>query len=143
MAKPSILHSIGNGESTIFWQDPWLRPCFILKEQHGVRPIYNMGLDHSVKVSSFIRSGHWNLPPTPHPTSADMLDIWDLINSTQIPLHCTEDQYIWTADDKGMFSISSAANLHYRNLLTPDWVSLTWFQGCITGTRFSLGCISV
>lgn len=102
LAKPSILHSIGNGENTLFWIGPLIRPVFILKDHFGSRTIYNMGLAESVEVSNFINNGIWNLPS---PSSAEMSDILDLI--TQIHLLCTQRRTLLSGLlKKGTCSIS-------------------------------------
>lgn len=126
--KLHTIHAIGNGANTSFWRDPWLLPGFILLEQFGHLPIYDLGLGRNVKVCDLICDGVWNLPP---PASQTLSGIWTMIRNISLPLCCTKGEILWTGDDQGILSIASALNHHLLNIPEPSWVQLVWFPGCI------------
>ncbi|XXG82820.1 hypothetical protein AAC387_Pa10g0707 [Persea americana] len=128
LALPHIKFLIGNGHTTHFWTNPWL-PGGQLKDWFGSRAMYDLGLGEDFRVSTFIVHAVWNLPP---PTSAALMDIFHLI-----PQECQiwidfEDEIVWTLEEKGVFSLSSAYNLVCS---IPNqqvgWTSSIWFKGGI------------
>lgn len=95
---------IGRGDSTLFWLDPCLTGGRLIY-RFGRREFYGLSLGEVIKVNHFIRDGLWILPPA---TSNELIDIFDLIQSSALPSPGFEDEVIWKAAENGDFSLRSA-----------------------------------
>lgn len=100
------MHCVGNGANTLFCLDPWLKTGFILLEQYGYRPIYDLCLGPYVKVCNFIRNGGWVMVASSCKIKSSFRHLG---NDPEFaaPILETEDEIVWIADESGVFSIAS------------------------------------
>ena len=61
VAKPLLIHQIGNGEHTSLWFDNWL-PMGSLMDNYPERLVYDAAININAKVSAIIRGLEWDWP---------------------------------------------------------------------------------
>lgn len=72
---------------------------------YGERAVNDLGNGRNVKVSQFIENGIWKVPKN---ATHELMDICNLICSTQGPACEFEDEVICTASENGSFTLGSA-----------------------------------
>lgn len=119
---------IENGHNTNFWIDPWLNGGR-LKDCHGARVIYDMGMGDDIKVSRFIQNDGWHFLIR---RSHDLMDIFQDIPNEIVPWSRFDDEIVWTLKEHGQLSLKSSYNL-ICNILNQQlqWTSAIWFKGSI------------
>lgn len=75
-----------------------------------------MGLNRNMTVNLFICNGQWS---PPYASTPALSSLWHSIASIRLPLTDVEDQIIWAADQKCVFSTSSAIDSSFLNSNSP------------------------
>ncbi|XP_020259485.1 uncharacterized protein LOC109835933 [Asparagus officinalis] len=116
-ALKCIMKSIGNGETTSLWFDPWLQEGRIIELLHYLTPQHTDTTTWT--VSRIIQNSQWNIIlPCLNP----------LISSiTNISVSGQKDQWIWLHTGDGDFSFSSAWNQVRTSYDKFELYNVVWF----------------
>ena len=125
---PHIKLLAGNGHQIKFWTDPWVNGGR-LKDCHGDRAVYDLGVGPDINVPQFIQNHRWKFPT---PTSNALMDIFQTIPNEIEPWPNFNDGLVWTLQEHGNFTLKSPHNLVCRKWdQTLQRPSMIWFTGCI------------
>lgn len=128
IAMPHIKLLVGNGHQIKFWTDPWVNGGR-LKDCHGDRAVYDLGVGPDINVPQFIQNHRWKFPT---PTSNALMDIFQTIPNEIEPWPNFNDGLVWTLQEHGNFTLKSPHNLVCRKWdQTLQRPSMIWFTGCI------------
>ena len=128
IAMPHIKLLAGNGHQIKFWTDPWVNGGR-LKDCHGDRAVYDLGVGPDINVPQFIQNHRWRFPT---PTSNALMDIFQTIPNEIEPWPNFNDGLVWTLQEHGNFTLKSPRNLVCRKWdQTLQRPSMIWFTGCI------------
>ncbi|KAJ6952190.1 hypothetical protein NC653_041365 [Populus alba x Populus x berolinensis] len=129
--------TIGNGSLTHLWYDYWLPEGKRLIDTHQLRTLTATGLPWNAKVSNIITDGHWQFPMETTSLHAQ----WNSINFHPKPFH--DDQWVWTGQPSGKFTIHSAWELLRDRRPLNTLHLLLWFKGHIPRQSFILWLASM
>ncbi|KAF6170873.1 hypothetical protein GIB67_015825 [Kingdonia uniflora] len=121
ITKPFIGWIIGNGVKIDFWRDSWASD--IPSREHIDLP-QQLWKHCKARVSDFINSDGWNIPPDISLALFVMrIDISSIPCSPNV-----EDTQIWKPDIHGDFSIKNAFENTINHLATAWWWRFTWHK---------------
>lgn len=133
----SVVHhhikvSIGNGKTASLWHDNWTN-LGSLANRYGTRVMYDSGLSKDATVSVIIKDALWAFPIT---QTLELNEIRSSLRSLPAPIRGKEDQYIWTLNPSGNFTISSLWNHLRTSFPKVFWSKWIWFPGHIPKCSF-------
>nr|TKR85033.1 hypothetical protein D5086_0000251720 [Populus alba] len=108
-----------------------------LIDTHQLRTLTATGLPWNAKVSNIITDGHWQFPMETTSLHAQ----WNSINFHPKPFH--DDQWVWTGQPSGKFTIHSAWELLRDRRPLNTLHLLLWFKGHIPRQSFILWLASM
>ena len=121
VAKPLLIHRIGNGEHTYLWFDNWL-PTGPLLDHYPERIVYDAALNINAKVSEIIRGLEWNWPISHSP---DLDEVRTMLSTFSSPSGNT-DNVRWSITPNGAFNTSLLwDHLRAHNSIVP-WHNIVW-----------------
>ena len=122
LAETFLNYSLGNGENTLFFLDPWLnhQPLML---RVGDRLQQDLACDTACKASHFICDRRWTLPPA---TTIEMHDLW--LDILRTPINGDRDDITWVLHDKG-FSLHSAWDAIHEHGPRLPWARFIWSWG--------------
>lgn len=129
--KTHICYSVGNGQKTNLWHDPWL-PQGSLVDQFGQAIIRQSGRGENCKVAHLIGNGSWDLWP---PTSYEVSQAWNQIKDQPLSAN-EEDEIFWKHSPSGEFTVKSAWEVLRQPSQKWDLHRLVWNNKCIPKMSF-------
>lgn len=122
LCRRGLSHVVGNGASTLFWQDKWCTPFPLCHSVIGPFPANEL----KKKVSSYYKDGYWDFSFLPFVLPCQVMNI---ILSYSFPNCPREDKVIWPYTSNGRFNTSSASTFlqsTYPDSLQPNSPDLSW-----------------
>ncbi|KAF6163755.1 hypothetical protein GIB67_008589 [Kingdonia uniflora] len=103
VAKTMVCHLLGDGNKTLFWQDPW-HPGGILMNSFPGGLKYDSTLPFNALVSNVVTEGKWAVPH--HISCSIPYAIIDLVQTVSIS-HNKEDHIVWLPTPNGFYTMPS------------------------------------
>ncbi|KAF5177330.1 RNA-directed DNA polymerase (reverse transcriptase)-related family protein, partial [Thalictrum thalictroides] len=120
--KKYTRYQVANGKSTHIFHDPWTA-AGRLTETISRSERRSSGLREGDKVDKLIVNGHWRLPNT---LSAQLREVWEEVENTEIHRMEAEDRVIWTPGPRGNFLISTAYAVLRCRGPQQEWTKAAW-----------------
>jgi hypothetical protein len=121
----AVTFSIGNGQKTSFWHDPWLDSCCIA----DLAPtLYKCCTLRKISVGQALTGKKWLRHfkrDLPHEAILQFLQLYARLNSVQL-MHGVQDSISWRWTTNGTYSTSSAYEMHFEGSLRFSFVSSIW-----------------
>lgn len=130
-ATTLLTHSIGNGEATLLWKDPW-HPIGILMELFPHDCLYDSILHRNARVSSFIRNDQWW---TPSRLAHRIPEIVHQLGDVELSSN-SDDKVVWKASHDGSFQTKATYEAIRKRKSIVQWASVIWFKHNIPRQSF-------
>ncbi|XP_018488189.1 uncharacterized protein LOC108858819 [Raphanus sativus] len=119
--------SIGNGEATYFWWDPWT-PFGSLYSYLGQDGPTRLGVPLFALVSDVWNGNSWSLPEARSNCQLDLLAFLTTISPTDIP---DSPSWIVNGQSQNLFISRLVGEAIRPNIAAKSWAPLIWHKGII------------
>lgn len=130
--------SVGNGKSTIFWEDRWIEGFRICELAPDIYERIPKRIRSTRLVSDALENDAWagDIGPDLSAAALDQfLSLWPRIEATQLS-EGVEDSIVWAWEKDGRFSARSAYVARFMGLEVSPTASFTWKSRAPLQCRF-------